>query len=246
MKSYIKNNIQFRIVSSNAIAKFKAGQAFDFNEITNIDSSFASATREVLLLEYEYCFKWIMRVEKLFLMLTDDEKPISLNKTLTTSIEYLFSDIEEVMSFYPELFDTKLIAYVEDYHNSYLEMMWTNITDALNNNVYYAYPKIVNIISTYLQQTMFILHDYDNNTISKKEFAFLSLTDPSVIRTLNTNKQCHLVNRADFFNKEFNINTFILKNYSSYTDIENIISQLTQHGLKIAEIKSIKSKPLGE
>lgn len=247
MKAYIRNNIQFRIVSSNAIAKFKAGQAFDFNEITNVNSTFAPSTREVLLLEYEYGFKLILRLEKLFLMLSENEKMESLEKTLITSIDYLMSDIEEVMSSYPDQFDSVLIQYMENFHEAYKEVLESQIKSALCDNIYSAYPKIVNFISTYLQQAMFVLHDFDNNTISKREEPFLSLTNASVEKILALPKSTsHIVERAKFFNSKFNINKFILKNYSSYNEIKDITYQLKQADVLITDVKNLDAKATGE
>jgi hypothetical protein len=117
-----------------------------------------------------------------------------------------------------------------------------NIKNSLIDNIYFAYPKIVNIISLYLQEIMLILHDYDNNVFSKREQEFLSITDMCINNSLEINSEYYLIDRAKFFNKEFNINKFILKNYSSNNNIENIISKLSKLKLTISDIKNIKTK----
>lgn len=244
MKSYIKNNINFRIVSSNAISQFKSAQAFDFNEISCNGREFSEPTREILLLEYEYWFKWILRVEKLFLLLNVADSAVELEKPLVTSIDYLLSDIEEVISYYPEQFSHELINYVSIFHQTYLSVLISQIKKHLKSEVYSAYPQLVNCVSSFLQQIVFILHDYDNNILSKKDNPFLSFTNIS-INAAELNGYSNLVERAEFFKEHFNINNFVLKNYSDVTNPESIIKKLTDSGINIIDIKTIKTKMNG-
>lgn len=241
MKGYIKNNIKFRIVSSNSIAQFKSAQAFDFNEISNGSSAFLETTREVLLLEYEYIFKWITRAEKLFLLLNDSDDASSLFQTLIIYIDHLMSDIEEVMGYYPNEFSNYIIEYIANFHNSYYDILEKQFKKYMSSDIYSAYPRIVNCVSEYLQQLVFVLHDYDNNVMSKRDEPFLSFTDIS-IESLKENGYQNLINRAHFFKRNFDINTFILKNYSNHDNFEMILNTLVDNDIKITSIKNIKTK----
>jgi len=66
---YAQNNINFRIVSSHTISKFKEAQAFDFNEINTAEykDKFSKSTREIVLIEYDYWFNFLLEVERYFL-----------------------------------------------------------------------------------------------------------------------------------------------------------------------------------
>jgi len=94
MKSYIPNNINFRIVSSTSIAKFKQDQAYDFNEIIKQRDVITAPAREVILLEYDHWFKWIVKLEKVFLLLNEEDK----NDTLIQKTDVLLrNEMDDIL-----------------------------------------------------------------------------------------------------------------------------------------------------
>lgn len=242
MKTYIPNNIKFRIVTSNAIARFKSCQAFDFNEVITEGNRFHESTREVLLLEYDFWFKFVIRLEKLFLTMGRNESPKVLKHSLGAGIGFMLDEIEEIIYGHPSIFDPNLANYISQYHDSFSPLIKDLILKDLDEeNVCLAFPNIVNTMSSYLQQHVFILYEYDNIVLNKYEDAFLSFNQltSDTIETFDRDPRKHPMRvRAEFFKEHFGINRFNIKNYSTRA-AESVLKMLEKIG--IAEVGSVMS-----
>jgi len=61
--TFYTNSVDFRIVSSKALEKWKNIQAFQLNQLVNGNHYFEKSVREVLLLKYDLWSKFIYEVE---------------------------------------------------------------------------------------------------------------------------------------------------------------------------------------
>ena len=61
---FISNNIEFRIISSKALERFKNAQAFQLGELVNGKFHFPQERRELLLLEYDIVTRWLGEIER--------------------------------------------------------------------------------------------------------------------------------------------------------------------------------------
>lgn len=238
MKQFTQNNIDFRIVSSNAIASFKASQAFDFNEVVKNKKNFNPAAREVLLLLYDYWFRFLMRTEKLFLFLDENEPPQILIPQLIGNAKYLMEEVEDVLLSHEDLFDNDLVGFVKNYHSFTFKIIQFFITEHLEEGktVYRAYPFLVQLISMYLQLMLFSLYEFDNNIIQRHE-PFLSYT--LVCEKVIEAGVCvnPLVERAKFYFDKFKITNFVVKNYvkdSQY--LKHCIEECHKNNINIIRI----------
>ena len=62
---FFPNNIEFRITSSRALEKWKNVQAFQLDQLLNGRFFFPKDRKEILLLKYEICTRWLTEVESL-------------------------------------------------------------------------------------------------------------------------------------------------------------------------------------
>ena len=213
MKSYIPNNINFRIVSSNALAKFKQDQAYDFNELNQNKQLFSNEAKEVILLEYDHWFKWLVRLEKIFLMLGEDENPEVLISRIDLFFNTELEDIKDVMRLHTEFFSKEITKFVENMHVTASKAFTSIVSQTLKNDaVFSAFPKIAVFISDYLQQLLMGM--YEIQSILKNEKPFIKLTTGAndIYKISNI---CFIYDRIIFFRDKYNITEFLIVNLTS-------------------------------
>ena len=232
--NYIPNNIEFRIVSSNSIAKFRQQQAFIFNElIRNPKGSFSHSSREILLLNYDLWFKWILRTEKLFLTLivSDYQQEASISTYepyLSASVEHVIEEIGDVIQAAPHLF-TDNVNNIVKFQRPYIDYAKSKIAAADKYTIYMAYPKIVSAITGILYNLLHIIHESERIGNDKP---FLSLTKDTMDIFNDTGKLL-IVERGLFYKKEFGTSEFALKNYTDKPLDPEVLTQLKEAGLTI-------------
>lgn len=234
MKSYIPNNINFRIVSSNAIAKFKQDQAYDFNEINQNKNCFSGQAREVILLEYDHWFKWIVKLEKVFLMLSEDDDIELLYQKTNILLQNEMDDITEIMSVYTDYFSTELTSYMKFIHRYSFETLSGAVKTALkDNDVFSAYSRIVYLLSLYLQQVLLALQEIEQIMKREQPVAKIFFSD-WCNEALKIDNIYPLVKRVDFFKSKFNVSEFEIINHSNNVIPEACITSLKDLGISLS------------
>lgn len=237
MKTYIPNNINFRIVSSNAISKFKQDQAFDFNDLNKHRDILTSAAREVILLEYDHWFKWILRLEKVFLLLGDDENISALGKKSEALLQAEMDEIHEVMSIYTDFFSGDLTNFVNFVHRYSLVSLQIAVAETLKeNDMFSAFSKIVFYISIYLQQLLLSLREielllkYDNRGSGNLYYSGWCK------QTCKMSGICPIAERSKYYKDVLNKKTFVLHNMTDEAMDCDCVERIKQHGITITEI----------
>ena len=229
MKRYIYNNIDFRIVSAKSIANFKECQAFDFNELVKNEKDFSSQSKEALLLEYEHLFKFILRLERLFLLYSKESNLI-IKDELINNLYNAFDDIDELEASYTDIFSTELRQFIRLAHHYYFNILVQEIMVILETidpeeaTVAKMYPKLVNLITDYLQALLINLYEFEYNT-NNNTGNFLCFTKLDAF-SLTGNSEA-FAKKLEFYNK-FGSEFFDFKNYSE-RDIPEVTKQLTEN-----------------
>ena len=237
MKTYIPNNINFRIVSSNALAKFKQDQAYDFNEINQNRETFSDASKEIILLEYDHWFKWLVRLEKVFLMAADDTSYL-LKKVETLFISEM-EDLKDVTEVHTEYFPRESLQFTYYMHQIAYEAFVIIIKKTLSTPIdFSAYPIIVTFISDYLQQLLKGLEELENICDSNNKSCDVIYTQ-SGVNICEQSGICFPSCRIDYFFNKYNITEFNIKN-STGSDIQQDCFQfINKPNLKIASIERV-------
>lgn len=239
MKSYIPNNINFRIVSSTALAKFKQDQAFDFNEINKHRDEISSAAREVILLEYDHWFKWIIKLEKIFLLLGEDDKSEVLMQKTDVLLRSEMDDIAEIMSVYTDFFSPALTAFINYIHRYSVETLKAACAQTLQqNDMFCAFSKIVFFISLYLQQILLSLQEieYIQKNIDTRvgQLYYSGWCKESC----SIDGLCPMNERALYYKKNFNVTEFEILNISGHDISPTCLNTIKKNGIIITEIKN--------
>jgi hypothetical protein len=235
---YTPNNIRFRIVSSVAIAQFKQDQAFDFNELINNEAySFSTEARETLLLNYEVWFKFICHLERIFIRsLHNKDLILSLADVLRNMAVETLKEVNDVIQTHPSIFHSSdpTTALVAKAHLPFSEHVFATIAESKDSNMYVAFPKIVNAISNSLHNLLFILHEVEN--LKKQDGnAFLSLTE-EILEIREQRGIFPLCDRAKLYREEYNVQDFLVKNYTGKPVDPVIVGILQEAGIYVTGV----------
>jgi hypothetical protein len=226
MAEYQKNNIIFRIASSDAISKFKAKQAAALLQLTRKDLNFVGAPKESVLLEYDMMSHWLYKVERICLVSGHGATTDKLKNALVQSFMDECRSMQVVMESHVEVFDPTIIKFTNVIHAYTVKMFQSFCETSLKNtNSTNTFVLISNFVSDYLEHFLVSMHELTGNLLSKRfntdkrpvlsstdfclEAEITQLIEPSVLR-------------ATFF-KDLGCGSFYeFKNYSS-KDIFSII-----------------------
>jgi hypothetical protein len=228
MAEYQKNNIVFRIASSDAISKFKSKQAAALLQLTRKDLNFAGAPKESVLLEYDMLSHWIYKVERICLIAGHGQATDKLKAALVHSFNDECRSMQGIMESHLETFDPVIIQFTNIIHAYTMKMFdsfcKSRLLSASNTNVF-VFTSI--FISDYLEHFLVSMHELTGNleskTVSSEKRPVLSSTDfCSDIEDDKTGKPS--IQRALFF-KNLGCGSFYeFKNYSS-KDTFNIVQR---------------------
>lgn len=216
--TYYPNNIKFRIISSSAIARFKADQAFDFNElINNHTNSFSREAREIVLLNYDIWFSFILNLEKQFIRTKHDGEIIGddLVSKILFDAKRTVNEIVLTMKENPQIFRKTLADYssLELAISPYLKLFFDDIENIKNDSMYVGFPKIVSSLSKVLLNILAILNEMEH---IKSSLPFL-IYSPMTKEIYSRFKENCLLERAKIYKNKNGNSTFLIKNY---TDLE--------------------------
>ncbi len=225
---YVNNNIDFRIVAAHAIAQFKQNQAFDLNELVNNPHfKFSKESREIMLLNYDYWFSFIMKIERIFVK-RHGNKPIhhDLFDRIKIMIHDTIKEIDDVMNENPTFFNINAKKLLND-DNSIFKQYLLQVLDEkiLDKSIFIAFPSLVVAISDSLNNLLFQLQEIEYLTDSDiKSNAFISFTEQC--EHINKLENINIIlERAKCYNMCFGVSSFHIKNYTN-KDISNEISKV--------------------
>ncbi|QAU04574.1 hypothetical protein Va1_305 [Vibrio phage Va1] len=250
--NFYSNNIDFRIVSSKAIEKFKNVQAFQLNQITNGKFFFKKDRKEVLLLKYDMWTRWIYEIENLFIELLSNSR--SSNKLINRDqINHIINladkmniKIKDIMlKENGDYFDPRFINIWIQCHKSVYEIIVSRISDLEGCTYHSAFQFIVDNLIELMRHTLIEIHElnsiysyfedvetYTKNYKNDLGTPFLvfthfdRITEPRLERNL-------LLTRLDVYRKFFDIKEVFVKNYSEMPIDPKLFDEIESRGVKI-------------
>lgn len=234
MVKYQRNNIIFRIASSDAIAKFKSVQAHALMQLARTDIGFDLAAREVVLLEYDRLSQWLYRMERILLAVGEGEMPETLRHAILESYREEMIVIENVIETHMDVFDSQVAAFAKMIHTYSFSLINEEMVKRMQQSIDRAYGELTDLVSEYLQHMLIAMHEYNNNLVTKKLPPFLSYS-AYCARLKNTPYHfVPLIRRVEFFSKMGAGNEFVLKNYASeYAMHDEVAMAMRDHGITI-------------
>lgn len=236
MSTYVSNNIEFRIVSSNAICQFKADQAFDFNELVrNPVCSIFHKNREILLLAYDTFFGYILQLEKCFVK---HNKENMITEELLVEILSLYDEciirINSTLVDHESFFDQQSVEILKSTHKRFIFYARQKITSVVNTSIMIAFPTIVHTLSNVLNDLLFEIHEVDFLLYGDKSLSTPFISFSQICYDMYNNNIDVLSERLSIYQKYFpQCKSYTIKNYTTHTiNIENF----AKNGIDIVNI----------
>lgn len=216
MVRYQRNNILFRIASAAAISKFKSIQAHSFGQLNRRELDFDASAREIVLLAYDRFSQWIYRVERICLSVASSERDV---QTLIPSLIASFVDeqriTQTVIESHPEIFKNQVDAYLRKIHDYTTHIIDDHFDALVGKKIDEIYTGVVEITSKYLQHILVVMHEFNNNCVTNKEPAFVSVADFCLELSSPGARLAPCIERIKFFSHHSQHTKFLFKYYGS-------------------------------
>lgn len=250
MVKYQRNNIIFRIASSDAIAKFKTIQTHALMQVARPDIAFDLAAREVVLIEYDRLSQWLYRMERILLAVSEGQMHETLCNAILESLREEVIVIENVLDSHVEVFDPRVTQFAKMIHRYAFDLLTSEIERRMRKSIDRAYSELTDVVSSYLQHVLLCMHEYNNNVVTHKSEPFLSyssyFSDLIDLAHRPKNNFDPLVMRACFFVQSGCSSTFVLKNYADAEAFHEISSVLHTRGIELKAESVSESSQLTE
>lgn len=244
---FYSNNIDFRIISSKAIEKFKNVQSFQLNQITNGKYHFEKDRKEILLLKYDMWGRWIYEIENLFIEILSFEESKGTNSpviepahvahiiNLANKMHEKFINIITIEK--SDYFDEKFVNIWSEVHCGIFELVKDQLSSLEGFRFHIAFPTIVTIINKLLQHTLFeihelngIVHFFNGDVKDRTPFLVYSELDSESMRI---NGSMSILDRLRVYMKHFGVRSIFIKNLSDDRVDENVFDSIEKMGVII-------------
>lgn len=230
------NNIEFRIVSSKAMEKFKNVQSFQLGQLVNGKFFFAQERRELLLLEYDIITRWLTEIESSIIA----QSRVDIN--LVIGLAYKCSEqIKNTIDQNPIKFDTVFTNIYRKSHNYLFKKMLYLIDRLDSSNVDKFYTGLVDLVISIMDHSLVEIHELNNilnnDKIYNTEDGKMILDYVPTIYITNISVECFETygcsltkSRIMSYKESFNFEHITIKNFSEckipkemLNDIETVV-----------------------
>lgn len=224
MIKYQRNNIIFRIASSDAIAKFKSVQAHALMQLARTDIAFDLAAREVVLLEYDRLSQWLYRMERILLAVEEGEMPKLLRHAILESFREEMIVIENVVDTHIDVFDKQVAHFARMIHMYSFSLINEEMEKRMEHTIDRAYGELTDLVSEYLQHLLICMHEYNNNLVTQKKQPFISYSFYCAKLKNTEHHFTPIIRRAEFFKNAGAGDSYVLKNYANEYGIHDEVA----------------------
>lgn len=267
---FYSNSINFRILSSKSLEKFKNVQAFQLNQLANGKFYFSLNKREVLLLKYDMWSRWIYEIENLCIELLRNEEARKVTKNDIDLIILLANKTSEkytsiILQENTDKFDKEFCKIWLELHQYTYNFMINQIRHLVGLSYPMMFSKLIDLLINILQYTLFEIHELDILFCNSKNNC--EYCDDKLICNHNENKMvnsdnllsfiiisnftktyqeitgtCLIDKRIEIYKKYFDIKEIYFKNYTDEKIPFNLINSIEKHNIKLNMEKSFFHK----
>lgn len=212
---FFPNSIEFRIVSSKALEKWKNVQSFQLNQLINGKFFFDQDRRELLLLKYDMWSRWLVELENLFIELHEDTS-IVRQKDLDVVIKLAKKTAEKYTTI---IRDEHTHHFKDDFseiwletHNVAYEIMIEEIRK-LHGTYEGVFSEIVHLLCNIMQYTLTEIHEL-NEIFKDPEASEIFLVISNFCAHYAKTGNCVVSKRLKIYSKYFPFKSIWFKNYT--------------------------------
>lgn len=259
------NSIDFRIVSSKALEKFKNVQSFQLNEIRNGRYKFGSSRRELLLLKFDLLTRVLAETEKVCIQnYHNSEGTTELIVSYTLEMLHKSRKLyNKIITSHPELFDPVFADIWTSMLDKKENLLIGGLISLIGEPLESFFSSLVDIISLFIQNGTFELYELDVE-LAKREYTDKSykekiltpqdiettnfnihkskdmmLVISNLTNTTNTHILSYVKDKLEIYINKFGISHVYFRNLSDHRVSVGIIELVESLGLVIDYKKSI-------
>lgn len=169
------DKIAFSLTTSKWLEAFKANQTFALNQTMRSDFPFQATSQEILLSLYEHWFKWMLDLE------TRLGQSGTLDEATRKSVSQATIDVQaqcQAVFSRDSLMDNKVkLLWSRAYrpaHEAFVEYT-ARLELGMDSGV--AYSQLATRLLSFMQHTLFVLHEVDDLLYNPKKNSFISVDD---------------------------------------------------------------------
>lgn len=232
---FFPNSIEFRIVSSKAIEKFKNVQSFQLNQLVNGRFFFPQDRREILLLKYDMWSRWLTEVENLFIELhetsdsirqKDIDTVVALAEKTATKYEHIIT--EEHTAHFKDEFSA---IWIESHKHAFEYLI--DSFRKLNGSYEHSFITIVDLLCQALQYTLTEIHEINEMFKDPEATSIFLVMSDFCLRVHHDTGKCLAAKRIHTYKKYFNFTHVWLKNYTDMHLPAGLIEAIESEGVEI-------------
>lgn len=232
---FFPNSIQFRIVSSKGIEKFKNIQSFQLNQLINGKFFFSQDRREILLLKYDMWSRWLVEIENMFIELHDSHETISSDE-----IKHVINLAKKTCEVYESIiqkehshhFDGDLAEIWLQCHRHAFEFMIEEISK-FSGTFEDVFTSLVDLLCETLQYTLYEIHELNEILKNPEAKEIFIIANKLACRYKKVNNESLTVKRLNIYKKYFNFDTIWIKNLTQEALQPSFLADIENAGYKI-------------
>jgi len=211
-RKFVGNNIDYRIGSSAALAKFKEAQTFIFNQLAfNPYHEFSYSAKEILLLRFDVYFDLLCEIEQYLLIKQDEVKFDDVWDMNEERKDYVINTLlEQCTDLDKRYFLTylKLMSPLSDYH----EVIVKNILENEELSLATKFSAITDLIINVLHHILYVLQELDIVFYTENK-PIINLDILSCELETSEGILCPAINRIEIYSTIREINSIVIKDY---------------------------------
>ncbi len=230
-RAFVGNNIEYRIGSSAALARFKESQTYLLNQVAfNPYHTFSYTAKEILLLKYDVCFDLLCEIEQYILVEQANVNYRDIKLLIGKRARYL-SDVMRS----EKTIDQEYYKIWEDISSLNADYFKGGILGIVNSGMHLSsvFGSLVDLFIVLMNHSLYELQEIDSVYYSKETPSFI-LDNLSCNMKHSTN-ECVIIERIELLMKVRWFDKIMVKNY---LDISVPFNATPLYGyLENAEIK---------
>lgn len=254
------NSINFRIVSSKAIERWKNVQSFQLSQLIKGKFFFSKDRREILLQKYDLWSRFLYEVENFCIERSGDENKL----TTSEDVDLVLVLADKTSALYKQLM---LVDHNHRFENVFLNI-WLEIHETPYRYLIQEikllaglpfedfFAKLVSVLIAVMQYTLIEIHELDmllckvecpgtgvfpceeKLTLPKDTIPFVIVTS-LVDRVFAMTGTCLVCDRLKVYSKYIDLDEIYLKNYTDAPVNSRLIENIERNGFKVNFRKSM-------
>ena len=232
---FFPNSIEFRIISSHALEKWKNVQSFQLNQLVNGRFFFPQDRREILLLKYDLWSRWLVEVENMFIELHEKHSNIR-----QTDIDNIINLADKTAEVYEHIICTEHAHhFTEEFTKIWIKTHQQAykffIDDVCKSHGSYedVFTRIVDVLCEVLQYTLTEIHELNEIFNDPESEEIFMVVSDFCLRFFKETGHCIIAERANIYKKHFPFTKIWFKNYTDQNLPRELVAAVEDAGYEI-------------